>query len=321
MPRYVRNTAILCKVETTIGTDAVPTGSANAMLVSDLSITPLESQNVDRNLIRGYFGASEQLVATAFVRCSFTVELAGSGAAATAPAWGAPLLACAHAEALLATPNRVEYTPASTSLKTATIYWYDDGLLHKLLGAMGNVRLEAKVGDRPKLIFDFIGIDGGVSVASNPSLTLTSWKTPPTMAKANVVDITLGATYSAGALTGGTVYNSAGLELDWGNQVNFTPLLGSERIDLTDRAISGKMMLDLTPTQEAALVAIVKANTLQSLAMRIGGTTAGNNIIIHSPGVQLINPRKEELNGTRMIGFDVRLVPSAGNDELRLVTQ
>lgn len=321
MPRYVRNTAILCKVETTVGTDAVPTGSANAMLVSDLSITPLEAQNVDRNLIRGYFGASEQLVATAFVRCSFTTELAGSGTAATAPAWGAPLLACAHSEALLTSPSRVEYTPASTSLKTVTIYWYDDGILHKILGAMGNVRLEAKVGDRPKLIFDFTGIDGGVSVAANPGLTLTAWRTPPTMARANVVDITIGATYSAGALSGGTVYNSTGLELDWGNQVNFTPLLGSERIDLTDRAITGKVMFDITPTQEVALMAIVKANTLQSLAMRIGNTTAGNNIIIHSPGVQLINPRKEELNGTRMIGFDCRFVPSSGNDELRLVTQ
>ena len=321
MPRYVRNTAILCKVETTVGTDAVPTGGANAMLVSDLSITPLEANNVDRNLIRGYFGGSEQLVATSFVRCSFTTELAGSGTAATAPAWGAPLLACAHAEALLATPNRVEYTPVSTSLKTVTIYWYDDGLLHKLLGAMGNCRLEAKVGDRPKLIFDFVGIDGGVSVAANPSLTLTAWRTPPTMAKANVVDITLGATYTTGGLSGGTLYSSAGLDLDWGNQVNFTPLLNEERIDLTDRSVTGSMMLDLTPTQEASLFASVKANTTQSLAMRIGGTTAGNNIIIHAPRVQLINPRKEEVNGARMIGFDLRLVPNSGNDEVRLVTQ
>ena len=317
MTRYVRNTAILCKIETTSGVDSVPTGAANAMLVSDLSITPLEAQNVDRDLIRGYFGASEQLVATAFVRCSFTVELAGSGTAGTAPAWGAALRACAVAEATLATPPRVEYTPVSTALSTVTIYWYDDGVLHRVFGAMGNVRLEALVGDRPKLIFEFTGVDGGVSAAANPALTLTAFRTPPTMARANVVDVSMGGTYATGAVTGGTQYNSSGIALDFGNQVSFTPLLNEERIDLTQRSITGRVALDLSPAEEVTLMASVKANTLQSMSMRVG-TVAGNSIIIFMPRVQLINPRKEEINGARMIGFDTRLVPNVGNDEIRL---
>jgi hypothetical protein len=33
-PRYVRNSAILAKTETTYGTDPTPTGGANAILVS-----------------------------------------------------------------------------------------------------------------------------------------------------------------------------------------------------------------------------------------------------------------------------------------------
>lgn len=320
MPRYIRNTAILAKIEVTAGTDAVPTGAANAVLVSELSITPLEAQNVDRALIRPYFGGSEQLVATGFVRCSFTVELAGSGTAATAPAWGALMQACAHAEASLATPNRVEYTPVSASLKTVTIYWHDDGVLHKLLGAMGNVRLSAKAGDRPKLQFEFTGIDGGVTAVANPSVTLTAWKTPPTMAKANVVDITLGCTYAAGALSGGTVYPSTGLDLDWGNAVNFVPLLSVERVDLTDRSVTGSLQVDLTAAQEVTFMGTVKANTTQGLGLTIG-TAAGNKIILYAPAVQLINPRKEEITGSRLIGFDLRLVPSSGNDEIRVVTQ
>lgn len=321
MPRYIRNTAILAKIETTSGTDAVPTGGANALLVSDLSITPLDAQNVDRALVRPYFGGSEQLVATAFLRCAFTVELAGSGAAATAPAWGALLQACAHAEALLSSPNRVEYSPLSASLKTVTIYWHDDGVLHKLLGAMGNVRLEAKVGDRPKLLFDFVGLDGGVSAVANPALTLTAWKTPPTMTKANVVDLTFGCSYATGALSGGTVYPSAGLELDYGHDVSFIPLLSTERVDLTGRNVTGRCMLDLTAAQEVTFFGTVKANTTQGLGLTIG-TAAGNKIILFAPAVQLINPRKEEINGARMIGFDLRLVPTtAGNDEIKIITQ
>jgi len=322
MPRYIRNTVILAKAEATVGTDASPTGSADAVLVSDMSITPLDANNVSRDLVRGYFGGSEQLVATASVKVSFTVELAGSGTAATAPQWGDLLLGCGTAEALLTTPNRVEYTPISSTLKTLTIYYYDDGVLHKLLGAMGNCKLSAKVGERPTLQFDFVGLDGGISAAS-ASATLSAWKTPPTMTKANVVDITLGCTYSAGALSGGTVYASTGLELDLGNTVAYTALLSSDRIDLSNREVTGSTQLDLTAANEVSFMATVKANTTQSLGLTIG-TAAGNKIIIHAPAVQILNPSKQELNGTRLIGYDLRLVPTSagsGNDELRIVTQ
>ena len=322
MPRYIRNTVILAKVETTIGTDAVPTGAADACLVSAMTINPLSANNVSRDLVRGYFGGSEQLVATAFVSVDFTVELAGSAAAATAPQWGDLLIGCGMAESLLTTPNRVEYLPVSSALKTLTIYYYDDGVLHKLLGAMGTVKLSAKVGERPTLQFSFTGLDGGIS-AANATATLSAWKTPPTMTKANVVDITLGCTYSAGVLASGTVYASTGLELDLGNTVNYTPLLSSDRIDLSQREVTGSAMFDLTAAQEVSFMASVKANTTQGLGFTIG-TAAGNKIIIHAPAVQLINPSKGEVNGTRLIGYDLRLVPTAagsGNDELRIVTQ
>lgn len=322
MPRYIRNTVILAKVETTAGTDATPTGASDTVLVSNMSITPLDAQNVSRDLVRGYFGGSEQLVATASVKCSFSVELAGSGAAATAPQWGDLLLGCGMAEASLSTPNRVEYAPISSSLKSLTIYYYDDGVLHKLLNCMGNFKLSAKSGERPMLNFDFVGVDGGISAAANASPTLTAWKTPPTMAKANVVDITLGSTYAAGAITGGTVYSSTGLELDFGNSVQYVPLLSSESVDITQREVTGSMQLDLTAANEVSFMSTVKANTTQSLALTIG-TATGNKMIIHAPAVQLINPSKQEMNGRRLIGYDLRLVPTAagsGNDELRIVT-
>lgn len=322
MPRYIRNTVILAKVEATAGTDAVPTGAADAVLVSNMTITPLDAQNVSRDLIRGYFGGSEQLVATASVKCSFSVELAGSGTAATAPQWGDLLLGCGMSEALLTTPSRVEYTPISSSLKSLSIYYYDDGVLHKLLYCMGNVKLSAKIGERPMLTFDFVGVDGGISATANATPTLSAWKTPPTMAKANVVDITLGATYSAGAISGGTVYASTGLELDFGNAVQYVPLLSSERVDITNREVTGSMQLDLTAANEVSFMSTVKANSTQSLALTIG-TATGNKMIIHAPAVQLINPAKQDLNGSRLIGYDLRLVPTSGgsgNDEIRIAT-
>lgn len=318
MSRYIRNTLILAKIETTAGTDAVPAGATDAVLVSNVSITPLNATNIDRAFIRPYFGSSPQLVGVADIRCSFEVELAGSGTAGTAPQWGVLMQACANAEASLTVPSRVEFSPISTALKTVTIYWYDDGVLHKLLGAMGNCKLSFKSGGRPMLTFDFIGADGGISAATDTG-TFTAWKTPVAMTKANVVDVTLGATYATGALTGGTAYPSTGMDLDMGNSVQFIPTLSYEQIDITDRQMVGSVQLDLTAANEVTFMASVKANTLQSLAMTIG-TATGNKIIVYAPTVQLINPVKAELNGRRMIGYSMRLVPNAGNDELLICT-
>lgn len=320
MARIAKKTVVLVKVETTSGTDAVPTGASNAVQVMDLNITPLDAKNIDTNPITSYFGGGVQLVGTASVKCSFSVLLAGSGTAATAPAWGALLQACGNAETTgLTAPNRVEYLPATDSLKTVTIYWYDDGLLHKLLGTSGNVKLSAKSGEAPKLTFDFVGLDGGVSAASNATAVLTAWKTPVGVTKANVTDVTLGCTYATGALSGGTAYNSSGLSLDWGNTVNFAPLLSTEEVVIGDRDMTGSLSLDLTAAQEATMMAAVKANTLQGVGFVLG-TTTGNKIMLHMPSVQLINPKKEEFNGMRLIGFDMRVLPSSGNDELRIVS-
>jgi len=93
MPLLSRKRLILAKTESPYGTDSSPDGS-DAILVRDLSITPLQSDVVDRELIRPYLGASEQLLANTRVEVTFQVELAGSGTAGTAPAFGRVLQAC-----------------------------------------------------------------------------------------------------------------------------------------------------------------------------------------------------------------------------------
>ena len=319
MPRYTRNAAILAKIETTVGTDAVPTGGANALLVSNLSPNVLNANNVSRDLIRSYFGGSEQLVGTANADISFDVELAGSGTAGTAPAWGPLLRACAFAETVTAS-TRVDYTPITTAIESVTIYYYDDGVLHKMLGCRGTVDFKMSVGERPVMSFKFTGIDGGIAATANPSTTLTAWKTPQVVTDTNSGDVTLGGTYATGAISGGTPYTSGGLEFSVGNDVKFTPLLGGETVDLTQREVTGKFMLDLTAANEVAFMATVKANTLQSVGMQ-HGTVAGNICLAFMPTVQLINPRKEDKDGRRLIGYDFRAVPSSGNDELRIVTK
>jgi hypothetical protein len=320
MPRLIKKTVVLAKVEITAGTDAVPTGAVNAIQVANLSITPVDAKVVTINTITPWFGGTIDLVATSCVKCSFEVLLGGAGLAATGPAWGQLLLGCAMSETTgLLTPNRVEYSPITDLLKTLTIYWYDDGLLHKLLGAFGTVKLSAKSGEAPKLTFDFIGVDGTPTATANATAVLTAWKIPPAITKANVTDIQLGCTYALGALTGGVAYNSTGLTLDWGNVTAFAPMLTNEQVVLTDRNIKGTIELDLTAAQEVTQIANVKGNVFTGLGFVIGNTS-GNKIMLHMPSVQLLNPKKVDFNGMRLIGFDIMPTPVAGNDELRIIS-
>ena len=110
MPLQSRKRLILAKNEATYGTDSSPVGS-EAILVRDLNITPMESDTVSRDLVRPYYGATEQLQANTRVSATFSVEMAGSGTAGTAPRFDPVLQACGF--------SRTAFTPAVTGTATA----------------------------------------------------------------------------------------------------------------------------------------------------------------------------------------------------------
>lgn len=319
MARFIRNAAILAKIETTYGTDIVPTGAANALLISNMSIEQLNAQNVSRDVVRPYFGSSEQLAGTANVAVSFDVELTGSGTLGTAPAWGPLLQACGMTETVSAGVS-VAYDPNTdgTTTKSLSIYYHLDGVLHKLLGARGTVSGKMGVGERPVMSFKFTGIDGGVTATANPTATLTSWKTPLVITDPNTGDLTLGCTYSAGALVSGTAFPSLGLEWDLGNTVAHIPLLGGESVDITQREAKGMVTLDLTAAQHATKITEVKANTLTGLGI-VHGTVAGYKVLVFAPKTQLTNPTYEDKDGRALVKFDCVFTPNSGNDELKIV--
>lgn len=317
--RYLRNTVILAKIESTYGVDPTPTEGANAFLISNVSITPLKSNNVDRNLVRPYMGGSEQLVGPASVEIDFYNELAGSGTAGNAAPYGPLLRACGFVETLTGSV-RAEYNLTTPVADSNTIYGFWDGSKHITKGCRSNLAIDLTSGNIPMAHYNFIGLDGGITAATPSAPTLSQFKTPLVVSEANTGDVTFGCTYTAATptLTGGTGYPSQGLSIDLGNNVQFIPLLGGESVEITDRSVTGKVVLDLTAAQEVTFMANVKANTVQSMGL-MHGTAAGNKILVFMPAVQLINPQKVNVNGKLMIGFDLRILPSSGNDELKIV--
>jgi len=319
MSRLTRKAVILAKIESTYGTDPTPTGAANAIQVSNLSINQLNAQNVPRDLVKGWIGADAHLVGTKYKECSFDVELQSSGTAGTAPAWGPLARACGLAETVSA-GNRVEYTPISAAFESLTIYYHMDGLLHKLTGVRGTFELSAIVGERPMLRFQFIGLDGGDTAVADATPTLTAWRVPQVVTDTNTTDINFGCTYSTGSLSGGTEFTSRGLSMTLGASVTFTPLVGSEEVHITNRETTGHVDLDLTAAQHATLMTDIKAVTTSTLGL-VHGTAAGSTIVVHAPVVQRLNPSYVDVDGLALVGVDLRFVPSTGNDEFRIVAK
>jgi len=119
MPLLTRRRTILAKIETTYGTDSIPTGAADAVLVRSLEITPLESEFASRDLIRVFMGNSEQLPVGIRAQMTIEIEMAGSGTAGTAPAYDALMRACGLSRTLLATTHGG--TAAAAASNTITL--------------------------------------------------------------------------------------------------------------------------------------------------------------------------------------------------------
>lgn len=113
---------ILSKIEpaNAYGADAGPTGAANAMLLTDVSFSPMEGEDVSRNIELPWQGAQEELGTAFRAVLTGSFELVGSGTPGVPPAWGPLLRSCGAAEVV--TPDTsVEYKVAHSASCAATM--------------------------------------------------------------------------------------------------------------------------------------------------------------------------------------------------------
>ena len=101
MALLTRRRILLAKIESTYNTDSSPL-AANAMLIRNLDMTPLDAEIVSRDLVRPYFGNYDQIIVAQKVGLTFEVELQGSGTAGTAPSYGPLMRACGMSETVTA---------------------------------------------------------------------------------------------------------------------------------------------------------------------------------------------------------------------------
>lgn len=310
MPKLMRKTVLLAKLETTSGVDAAPTAAANAIVVRATSPQPIVAENVPRNLIRAFFGNSEQLPVGIHSEIDLEVELAGSGAAGTAPAWGPLMRACGMSETVAAGTD-VKYAPVTGTNETVTIYVYIDGVLHKLVGCMGTFSLDLTAKQIPVIKFKFLGAANPVTDVTNPTgVDYSKFKRPLPVNKTNT------PTWSLAGYTGPL----QALQIDLANTLVWRSLIGYEGVAQTDRQPAGSINMELGTVASKDWWSIVQNVTLQALSIT-HGVTAGSIVKIDAPAVQLSNLAYSDQDGVAMMTSNLTLNPVSGNDELLITVK
>ena len=308
MALLARKTYILAKAETTYGTNSSP-ANTDAVLVKSLELTPLAGDVVSRDLIRGYLGNSEQLIAKTYVELKFDVELAGSGTAGTAPRYSNLLLACGTALTTVASTSNT-YAPVSSSFGSSTIVYNSDGLNHVLTGCRGSFSIKAEVGQVPVLSFSMVGIYNAPTDVSPVSASYTSQATP--------------LVFRQGNTSAFSIFSYSGLlqsfDFDLANASVYRQLVGSStgEVLITDRKPAGSCMIESPTIATKDFFAIALASATGGLTFT-HGTTAGNRVVFNSPQTDITTPAYGEQDGVRMLNLPYVAVPTtAGNDEFSL---
>jgi hypothetical protein len=378
-----RKRLVLCKAESSYGVDITPAGS-DALLVRSLEVTPIEADVVSRDLIRNYLGNSDQLLAQTRVSISFQVEMAGSGAGATAPRFSSLLRACGMAETITAaavtgtaqagaansitlaagassTDNiyvgmvisitsgtgnghvgvitayngstkvatvqastatfvpgassgysiaaNVGYAPVSTAFASATIYFNNDGVLHKITGARGTFTLNTSVGQIPTIDFQMTGIYNAPTDTAAPTTTYTDQATPVIFKAGNTSAFSI-LSYSACLQS---------LSLNLANETVYRELVGcTKEVLITNRAPAGECMIEAPTIAQKDFFTIANDDTTGPLTL-LHGSTAGNRVTLVAPKVDITNPSYADQDGIQMLNIPYVAIPTtAGNDEIRL---
>ena len=303
-----RKRLLLAKTETTYGTDPTPTGASNAILVRNLEITPLQAETVSRDLIRPYLGNSDQLLAQTRVEVTFEVELAGSGAAGTAPAYGPVLKACALAETIVATTS-VTYAPVSASFSSCTLYFHNDGIRHKVTGCRGSFELTAEVGQIPVIAFTMTGIYNAPTDETLPTPTYANQVAPLIFKNGNTSNFS--AFSYAGCLQS--------LNFQVANEVIYRELVGcSKEVLITNRNPSGTCVIEAPSIATKDFFTIANGSSTGSITFQ-HGATAGNIVTFTTAQSDIGSPTYSDQDGIQMLNLPYLAIPSSsGNDELSL---
>ena len=310
MPIYEKQTVLLGTIQPKAGTYKEPLATEN-IEITDVTLSPFEPEkSVELDLITDAFGAKQEFPVGIKVKLQFTIALAGSGTAATAPYWGQLMRMCGFAQVLITTPPSVKYQPASGAFEMGSLVTYIGGNKHAMRDVRGTVSLEVKKLDFAKLKFDMTGVYVDPVSATIPNVSKKPRVTPPVLQAAN----------TSLSLHGIVNLCLSNLSLDIGNEIQYHEYLNcTPTLNIVDRKPKGSVefIYELLSTKD--WFAAVKNNADGTLKFNYGAV-AGNKIQIDAPKVCLLKPTIGADAGLRTLKMDMTPLASAGNDDFTITT-
>lgn len=307
MAMYYRKKVLLAKIETTYGTDPTPTGTANAILASEISIQPMMGADADRGHDTPYLGANATIPYDLHATISFKVELAPSGTAGTPPGWGPLLRACGVAETITASTS-VVYNPISPPHESITGYLHIDTHLFTLTGSRGTCKMVVAASGIPQLEFTFTGLWTKPAAGTLPTPVYTEYQKPKIVSNTATPTMTIDSEDMV-------MRNFA---LDLGNQVEARFLVGTEEILIVDRSEMIECQVEAVALTTLDPWALARDQTAVAVAIT-HGTGAGNIAALAAPTAQMQRPGDPtEAQGIMEWPLTLVPLPGSGNDQWTL---
>lgn len=307
MPRILRKLAILNKIETTYGVNSAP-AALNAIIGKNVSFTPIEADEVSRDLLLPYMGNQGVILTGKYAKLEFDVEIAGSGTAGTAPKWASLMRACGFAETLQATTSAT-YNIVEDNQSSTTVFFEVDGVRHIMLGCRGTLSLNFAPKAIPSFRFSLTGLLGTITDQALTAVTQAGWSTPVEASSANT---TLSLHGYSGA--------AESLSIDLGNTVTPRFLIGSESVIISDRKTTGQAVLEATTLATINWFQRALARTRGALSL-VHGTAAGNIVEITAPAVELGKIAQGQTDGILNYTVPLSFCPVSGRDELVIISR
>lgn len=287
-------------------------GGSDAIQVTNLEVTPIESDNIQPPALQGFIGNSTRgtILANKRVSVTFDVELSGSGTAGTAPAYGPVLKACGLSETTVAATS-VTYAPVSSTFDSVTIYCFYDGTRHKITGCRGTASFTLNAGELPTISFSMTGLyNAPDSTALSGTFTVANQAAALEVSDANVTTNTFHGVSNA-------CVESLSFALN--NEYSFRPVLCGDSVVLTNRAPGGNAVIEApaigTTDYFAKAVAVATGSSIFTL-----GATGGNITTLNIPQTDVTGVSYGDTNGVINLSVDYLALPTtAGNDEFTLV--
>lgn len=305
-----KSKTLLAKIEQNYGVDPSPVGT-DGMQTKNLQINPYEGDTITRDLDRETLGGQQQINVNPHVSVTFDVELAGSGTAGTAPAYGSLLKACGLSETVTA-DTKVVYAPVSDSFESVTLYYLqrnDAGGFQQqaITGCRGSVSMSVDSSGIPVLSFNFLGFYQKPTDVSDISVDRSAFIDPVYVSQENTA-LTIGS-YTARA---------SQFSLDLANTLNMRTVTAARYVNLSDRAPTGQATIDAPAIATKDFYSLIEShNGVTTEAVTLThGKAAGNIVEVSGANTQFTTIANADSDGELAYQLGMSFLPQAGNDEL-----